>query len=66
MHIVPPLLDAAVDQQDALVEGLLRMMLNVMEHVHDKAPPRKKEEKLTQEEAQRKFQGPKMGPHGEH
>eukprot|EP00972_Heterocapsa_arctica_P079086 11659841-Heterocapsa_arctica.AAC.1 len=32
MHIVPPLLDAAVDQQDALVEGLLRMMLNVMEH----------------------------------
>ena len=66
MHKVPPHLDAAVDQQDALVEGLLRMMLNVMEHVHDKAPPRKKEEKLSQEEAQRKFQGPKTGPHGEH
>eukprot|EP00972_Heterocapsa_arctica_P017730 2620816-Heterocapsa_arctica.AAC.1 len=37
-----------------------------MEHVHDKAPPRKKEEKLSQEEAQRKFQGPKTGRHGEH
>eukprot|EP00972_Heterocapsa_arctica_P058761 8662861-Heterocapsa_arctica.AAC.1 len=37
-----------------------------MGHVHDKAPPRKKEEQLSQEEVQRKFQGPKTGPHGEH
>eukprot|EP00972_Heterocapsa_arctica_P013010 1911321-Heterocapsa_arctica.AAC.1 len=37
-----------------------------MEHVHDKAPARKKEDKQAQKEAQRKFQGPKTGPHGEH
>ena len=37
-----------------------------MGRVHDKAPPRKKEDKPTQAEAQRKFQGPKTGPHGEH
>eukprot|EP00972_Heterocapsa_arctica_P075277 11105723-Heterocapsa_arctica.AAC.1 len=37
-----------------------------MEHVHDKAPARKKEEKQDQEDAQRKLQGPKTGPHGEH
>eukprot|EP00972_Heterocapsa_arctica_P038186 5623394-Heterocapsa_arctica.AAC.1 len=55
MHKVPPHLDEAVDKQDALVEGLLRMLLDVMGHVHDKAPPRKKEEQLAQEEAQRKF-----------
>eukprot|EP00972_Heterocapsa_arctica_P028565 4202673-Heterocapsa_arctica.AAC.1 len=61
MHKIPPHLDAAVDQQDALAEELLRMMLSVMEHVHDKAPPRKKDEKLSQEEAQRKFQGPTRG-----
>eukprot|EP00972_Heterocapsa_arctica_P061972 9136579-Heterocapsa_arctica.AAC.1 len=42
------------------------MMLKVMENVHDKAPVRKKEEKQAQVEAQRKFQGPKTGPHGEH
>eukprot|EP00972_Heterocapsa_arctica_P041043 6049843-Heterocapsa_arctica.AAC.1 len=66
MHKVPPHLDVAVDRQDALVEKLLSMMLAIMERVHDKAPPRKKEEKSTQAEAQRKFQGPKTGPHGEH
>eukprot|EP00972_Heterocapsa_arctica_P062384 9196381-Heterocapsa_arctica.AAC.1 len=37
-----------------------------MENVHDKAPVRKKEEKQKQEEVQRKYQGPKTGPHGEH
>eukprot|EP00972_Heterocapsa_arctica_P010740 1574748-Heterocapsa_arctica.AAC.1 len=37
-----------------------------MEHVHDKAPPRKKEDKPTQEADRKKFQGPKTGPHGEH
>eukprot|EP00972_Heterocapsa_arctica_P014890 2192732-Heterocapsa_arctica.AAC.3 len=66
MHKVPPHLDVAVDQQDALVKKLLTMMLSIMERVHDKAPPRKKEDKATQDEAQRKFQGPKTGPHGEH
>eukprot|EP00972_Heterocapsa_arctica_P052160 7672053-Heterocapsa_arctica.AAC.1 len=55
-----------VARQDALVEGLLQMMLKVIGNVHDKAPVRKKEEKQQQEEVQRKFQGPKTGPHGEH
>eukprot|EP00972_Heterocapsa_arctica_P024489 3612776-Heterocapsa_arctica.AAC.1 len=37
-----------------------------MEHVHDKAPARKKEEKQVHNETQRKLQGLKTGPHGEH
>eukprot|EP00972_Heterocapsa_arctica_P053775 7920808-Heterocapsa_arctica.AAC.1 len=48
------------------MEDLLNMMMSIMGEVHDKAPVRKKEEKQVQEEAQRKFQGPKTGPHGEH
>eukprot|EP00972_Heterocapsa_arctica_P097298 14354779-Heterocapsa_arctica.AAC.1 len=40
--------------------------MSIKERVHDKVPPRKKEDKVSQEEAQRKFQGPKTGPHGEH
>ena len=66
MHKVPEALDREVNQQDALVEDLLRMMLSIMEHVHDKAPPRKKEDKATQAVERKKFQGPKTGPHGEH
>ena len=66
MHKIAPALDQEVDQQDALVEDLLRMMLSIMEHVHDKAPPRKKEEKPSQEATRKKFQGPKTGPHGDH
>eukprot|EP00972_Heterocapsa_arctica_P062417 9200006-Heterocapsa_arctica.AAC.1 len=46
MHKVPKHLDKEVDKQDALVEGLLQMMLSIMGNVHDKAPVRKKEEKL--------------------
>eukprot|EP00972_Heterocapsa_arctica_P102322 15076473-Heterocapsa_arctica.AAC.1 len=53
MNKVPKHLEEEVAKQDALVEGLLQMMLKVMEHVHDKAPVRKKEEKQEQEEAQR-------------
>eukprot|EP00972_Heterocapsa_arctica_P051431 7565482-Heterocapsa_arctica.AAC.1 len=66
MHKVPTHLEEEVAKQDALVDGLLQMKLKVMEHVHDKAPARNKEEKQAQEEAQRKFQGQKTGPHGEH
>eukprot|EP00972_Heterocapsa_arctica_P047912 7067512-Heterocapsa_arctica.AAC.1 len=55
-----------MDQQDVMVEELLKMMLDVMSHVHDKAPVRKKEEKQAQTVVQRKFQGPKTGTHGEH
>eukprot|EP00972_Heterocapsa_arctica_P035466 5219581-Heterocapsa_arctica.AAC.1 len=66
MHKVPKHLEAEVNKQDELVEGLLQMLLKVMENVHDKAPVRKKEEKKALEEIQRKFQGPKTGPHGEH
>eukprot|EP00972_Heterocapsa_arctica_P103449 15244810-Heterocapsa_arctica.AAC.1 len=54
MHKVPKHREEEVAKQDVLVEGLLQMMLKVMEHVHDKAPVvRKKEEKLNQEEVQR-------------
>eukprot|EP00972_Heterocapsa_arctica_P040095 5906639-Heterocapsa_arctica.AAC.1 len=49
-----------------MVEELLTMMLDVMSHVHDKAPVRKKEDKQAQKEVQRKYQGPKTGPHGVH
>eukprot|EP00972_Heterocapsa_arctica_P095762 14123657-Heterocapsa_arctica.AAC.1 len=66
MHKVPMHLAQEVDQQDAMVEELLTMMLDVMSHVHDKAPVRKKEDKQAQQEVQRKYQGPKTGPHGEH
>eukprot|EP00972_Heterocapsa_arctica_P002691 398343-Heterocapsa_arctica.AAC.1 len=38
MHKVPEHLEEEVAKQDILVEGLLQMMLNVMENVHDKAP----------------------------
>eukprot|EP00972_Heterocapsa_arctica_P082914 12218498-Heterocapsa_arctica.AAC.1 len=38
MPKVPLHLDQAIDKQDDLVEGLLRMMLEVMGNVHDKAP----------------------------
>eukprot|EP00972_Heterocapsa_arctica_P006977 1020574-Heterocapsa_arctica.AAC.1 len=65
MHKVPEHLEREVGKQDAMAESLLRMTLNVMENVHDKAPVRKKEEKQAHEEVQRKFQGPKTGPHGE-
>eukprot|EP00972_Heterocapsa_arctica_P094210 13894088-Heterocapsa_arctica.AAC.1 len=66
LHKVPKHLVQEVARQDVLVEGLLKIMLSVMSNVHDKAPVRKKEEKLRQEEVQRKYQGPKTGPHGEH
>eukprot|EP00972_Heterocapsa_arctica_P036654 5397104-Heterocapsa_arctica.AAC.1 len=66
MHKVPMHLALAVDQQDAIVEELLTMMLDVMSHVHDKAPVRKKEDKQALKEVQLKYQGPKTGPHGEH
>eukprot|EP00972_Heterocapsa_arctica_P027757 4081583-Heterocapsa_arctica.AAC.1 len=66
MHKVPSHLAQKVDQQDGMVEELLKMMLDVMSHVHDKAPVRKKEEKHAHKEVQRKFQGPKTGKHGEH
>eukprot|EP00972_Heterocapsa_arctica_P009540 1406297-Heterocapsa_arctica.AAC.1 len=66
MHKVPIHLAQKVDQQDVMVEELLTMMLDVMSHVHDKAPVRKKEDKQAQKEVQRKYQGPKTGPHGEH
>ena len=49
MHKVPKHQEEAVGSQDTLVEGLLQMMLNVMENVHDKAPVRKKDEKQQQE-----------------
>eukprot|EP00972_Heterocapsa_arctica_P071287 10529551-Heterocapsa_arctica.AAC.1 len=38
MQKVPTHLEEKVAKQDALVEGLLHMMLKVMENVHDKAP----------------------------
>eukprot|EP00972_Heterocapsa_arctica_P053483 7876842-Heterocapsa_arctica.AAC.1 len=50
LHKVPKHLEEEVATQDALVEGLLQMMLKVMENVHDKALVRKKEEKQKQEE----------------
>eukprot|EP00972_Heterocapsa_arctica_P014920 2196692-Heterocapsa_arctica.AAC.1 len=50
LHKVPEHLEEEVARQDALVEGLLKMKLKVMENVHDKAPVRKKEEKQQQEE----------------
>eukprot|EP00972_Heterocapsa_arctica_P082469 12152567-Heterocapsa_arctica.AAC.1 len=56
MHEVPKNLEKEVAKQDILVEGILRMMLNIMENVHDKASIRKKEERQALEEAQRKFQ----------
>eukprot|EP00972_Heterocapsa_arctica_P050280 7394088-Heterocapsa_arctica.AAC.1 len=37
-----------------------------MKKVHDKAPVRKKEDKRRLQEEQRKYHGPKTGPHGEH
>eukprot|EP00972_Heterocapsa_arctica_P039639 5842211-Heterocapsa_arctica.AAC.1 len=37
-----------------------------MKNVQEKTPVRKKEEKQRQEEVQRKYHGPKTGPHGEH
>eukprot|EP00972_Heterocapsa_arctica_P008111 1185834-Heterocapsa_arctica.AAC.1 len=42
------------------------MMLGVMKNVQEKTPVRKKEEKQRQAEVQRKYHGPKTGPHGEH
>eukprot|EP00972_Heterocapsa_arctica_P067673 9990463-Heterocapsa_arctica.AAC.1 len=38
MHKVPLHPAQEVDKQDAIVEELLRMMLDVMGNVHDKAP----------------------------
>eukprot|EP00972_Heterocapsa_arctica_P068922 10182576-Heterocapsa_arctica.AAC.1 len=38
LHKVPEHLEEGVAKQDALVKGLLQMMLKVMENVHDKAP----------------------------
>eukprot|EP00972_Heterocapsa_arctica_P078912 11637019-Heterocapsa_arctica.AAC.1 len=66
MHEVPKHLEEEVARQDCLVEGLLQMMLGVMKNVQEKTPVRKKEDKLRQAEVQRKYHGPKTGPHGEH
>eukprot|EP00972_Heterocapsa_arctica_P067642 9986624-Heterocapsa_arctica.AAC.1 len=61
LHEVPPHLAKAVDRQDALVEDLLRMMLSIMDHVHDKAPPRTKKRSSPRKRTGGSSKDPKLG-----
>eukprot|EP00972_Heterocapsa_arctica_P087208 12859055-Heterocapsa_arctica.AAC.1 len=66
MHKVSDEQVEEVRKQDELVEGLLQMLLKIMKNVHEKTPARKKEDKQKRQEVEKKFHGPKTGPHGEH
>eukprot|EP00972_Heterocapsa_arctica_P001589 228350-Heterocapsa_arctica.AAC.1 len=50
-----------VISQDKLVQGILTMLLDIMKHVDENAPVRKKEDKRESKEAAEKFHGPKTG-----
>ncbi len=45
LHKVPLHKEQEVASQDELVEGLLTMLLSIMDNIHDKAPVRKAEER---------------------
>eukprot|EP00972_Heterocapsa_arctica_P017264 2550565-Heterocapsa_arctica.AAC.1 len=67
MHAVPEIKVEEVQAQDRLVKDLLKMIVEVMKGVHDKASLRKKEDMKTRTEgSQLCFHGPKTGAHGAH
>ena len=49
LHKVPLHKEKEGAKQDELVEGLLQMLLSIMDNIHDKAPVRKPEEKQERE-----------------